>query len=123
VPAQSVIEPSVTIVGDLWSEGSVQVDGQICGNVNCAQLIVGRNAAITGTIIAKEAVVRGRITGTIRATRVLLQSTARVESEIVYKRLLIDEGARFDGAASYSSNPLQDGAAVSPMSELREIIA
>jgi cytoskeletal protein CcmA (bactofilin family) len=123
VSAQSVIEPSVTIVGDLWSEGDAQVDGRICGNVNCARLVVGKSGAITGTILAEEAVVYGRTIGTIRATRVLLQSTARVESEVIYKRLLVDEGARFEGVASYRSNPLQDGASVSPMSELREIIA
>ena len=53
-PAHSLINRSMTITGDLWSEGDVQVDGHICGNVNCAQLIVGRDAAITGAIMAEE---------------------------------------------------------------------
>jgi cytoskeletal protein CcmA (bactofilin family) len=123
VSAQSVIDPSVTLVGDVWSEGDVQVDGRICGSVNCVRLVVGRTAAVTGTILADEVVVGGRTTGTIRAIRVFLQSTARVESEIVYKLLSIDAGARFEGAASYRSNPLQDRPAVSPLSELREIVA
>jgi cytoskeletal protein CcmA (bactofilin family) len=123
VPAQCFIDPSVTIIGDLWTEGDVRIDGHICGNINCAQLIVGRDAVITGAIMAKEAVVRGRITGTIRAIRVILQYTARVESEIVYKLLCIDEGARFEGMARCRPNPLQDEAAVSAITELRQMMA
>jgi cytoskeletal protein CcmA (bactofilin family) len=113
----------MTITGDLWSEGDVQVDGHICGNVNCAQLMVGRDAAITGAIMAEEVVVRGRVMGTIRAIRVRLQSTARVESEIIYRVLSIDEGARFEGAARCRSNPLRAEAAVSPMTEMRQMMA
>ena len=122
-PAQSLINRSMTITGDLWSEGNVRVDGHICGNVNCAQLIVGRDAAITGAIMTEEVVIRGRVMGTIRAIRVRLQSTARVESEIIYRVLSIDEGARFEGVARCRSNPLRAEAAVSPMTELRQMMA
>ena len=111
----------MTIIGELWTEGDVRLDGHLCGNFNCAQLIVGRDADITGAIIAKEVVVRGRITGTIHATRIVLEYTARVDSEIVYKVLSIDEGARFEGVARCRLNPLQDEGAVSAMTELRRI--
>jgi cytoskeletal protein CcmA (bactofilin family) len=111
----------VTIIGELWTEGDVRLDGHLCGNFNCAQLIVGRDADITGAIIANEVVVRGKITGAIRANRILLEDTARVESEIVYKLLSIDEGARFEGVARCRPNPLQDDAAVSAMTELQQI--
>jgi cytoskeletal protein CcmA (bactofilin family) len=103
---------AVTIIGKLRTEGDVQIDGHLSGNFNCAQLIVGRDADVTGAIIANEVVVRGKITGTIRATRIVLEYTARVESEIVYKLLSIDEGARFEGVARCRPNPLQDQAAV-----------
>lgn len=120
MPAQSLIDASLTITGDLRSDGDVQVDGHICGNICCAQLIVGRDACITGAIMAEEAVVRGRITGTIRAMRVILQGTAHVESEITYDMLAIDEGARFEGAARCRPNPYED--AVSSMAELQQMM-
>ena len=41
---------------------------------------------------------RGKVTGVIRANRVILQDTARVESEIFHKRLAIEEGAVFEGS-------------------------
>src|SRR5262249_38634100 len=80
---RSLIDRSANMIGDLWSEGDVQIDGHLCGNINCAQLLVGKDAVITGVVIAQEAVIRGKMTGLIRATRVLLQASARVESEII----------------------------------------
>jgi cytoskeletal protein CcmA (bactofilin family) len=119
--SQSFIDASLTIMGDLSSEGDVQLDGRICGNVRCAQLIVGRDAAITGSVTAEQAIVRGSITGTIRAYLVILQETARVESEITYTMLAIDDGASFEGAAHRSADPLKEEAA-SPLAELQEML-
>jgi len=120
--SRSVLDCSVKLTGDLWSEGDVQIDGHLCGNINCAQLIVSKDAVVTGAIIAQEAVIRGKTTGIIRATRVLLQETARVESEIIYKSLTVDEGASFDGIARSSQSPLEEDFAFSSTSEARQRI-
>jgi cytoskeletal protein CcmA (bactofilin family) len=116
---RSVFDCSVRLTGDLWSEGDIQLDGHLCGNISCGQLIVGKDAAVTGVIIAQEAVIRGKVTGIIRATRVLLQETARVESEIIYQSLAVDEGASFEGTARPRPNPLAEDFAVSPVPEAR----
>lgn len=120
---RSLIEASATLTGDLWSEGDLEIDGHLCGNINCRQLIVGKNAAITGVIVAQEAVIRGKITGIIRAVRVLLQDSAQVESEIVYRTLSIDEGACFEGIARPRPNPLAEEMGLSPTAELRQRVA
>jgi cytoskeletal protein CcmA (bactofilin family) len=122
VRPQSVIDATLAIVGDLRTDGDLQLDGHICGNVQCAQLIVGPSAGITGAIMAEEAVIRGRITGTIRANVVILQGTAHVESDIVYGVLAIDEGARFEGAVRCSSNPVQDNDPASTLADLKRMI-
>jgi cytoskeletal protein CcmA (bactofilin family) len=118
----SVIDETLAIVGDLRTEGDLRLDGHICGNVQCAQLIVGPSAAITGVVTAEEAVIRGRITGTIRAHVVILQGTAHVESDIVYGMLAIDEGAKFEGAVRRSANPLDDNDAASALADLKRMI-
>jgi cytoskeletal protein CcmA (bactofilin family) len=120
-PTRSFIDASLTIVGDLHSEGDVQIDGRICGNVACAQLIVGKDAAITGTVKAEQAIVRGSITGTIRACVVILQETARVKSDIAYTLLAIDDGAEYEGAVHRSESPLQESDA-SPLGELQQLV-
>jgi cytoskeletal protein CcmA (bactofilin family) len=118
----SFIDGSLTIIGDLYSEGDVHLDGHICGNVRCAQLIVGRDAVITGAITAEQAIVRGRITGTIRSPVVILQDTARVQSEIIYTTLAVDDGATFEGAAHRSDNPLREDEPASPLTDLERIM-
>jgi cytoskeletal protein CcmA (bactofilin family) len=119
---QSAIDATLAIVGDLRTEGDLRVDGHICGNVQCAQLIVGPSAAITGVVTAEEAIIRGRITGTIRANVVIIQGTAHVESDIVYGVLAIDEGARFEGAVRRSASPMEDNAPASALADLKRMI-
>ena len=68
---RSLIDKLANITGDLWSDGDIQIDGHLCGNVNCEQLILGKDGAVTGVIIAEEAIIRGKTRGLIRATRVL----------------------------------------------------
>jgi cytoskeletal protein CcmA (bactofilin family) len=106
-PTRSVIDAWLTINGNLRSEGEVQVDGQINGDIRCAHLTVGKDATIMGNITAEEVVVRGKVTGTIRANRVILQDTARVDSEIFHKKLAIEEGAIFEGQSRISDEPLK----------------
>jgi cytoskeletal protein CcmA (bactofilin family) len=120
--SQSVIDASLTIVGDLHTPGDVRLDGRVCGNVSCAQLIVGRDAAIAGTVTAREAVIRGTVTGTIRAPVVILQEPARVESDVVYTVLAVDDGATFEGIARRSDRPLEKAEAPSALAELQQIV-
>jgi cytoskeletal protein CcmA (bactofilin family) len=105
-PTRSVIDAWLQITGNLHSEGEVQVDGQVHGDIRCAHLTVGRDARIAGNITAEEVVVRGQVTGLIRANRVILQDTAQVDSEIVHKKLAIEEGATFEGIARRCEDPL-----------------
>jgi cytoskeletal protein CcmA (bactofilin family) len=104
-PTQSTIDPWLTITGNLESQGDVRVEGQISGDIRCANLVIGRDASVCGDIIAEEAVVRGKVKGTIRANRVILQETACVESAIYHKLLSVDEGASFDGQSCHRQQP------------------
>ena len=106
-PARSVIDAWLTMKGNLESEGDIQVDGKVQGHIRCTQLIVGRDASIDGDVLAAEVVIRGKVKGVIRANRVKLQDTARVESEIFFEKSLgIEDGASFEGQIRRSSEPL-----------------
>jgi len=115
VPTRSVIDAWLQITGDLQSEGEVLVDGQVHGDIRCAHLTVGREAHVAGNITAEEVVVRGKVTGLIRANRVILQDSAQVDSEIVHKRLAIEEGATFEGRARRCEDPLSADISSAPM--------
>jgi cytoskeletal protein CcmA (bactofilin family) len=107
-PSRSVIDPCLTITGDVQGEGELQIDGRICGDIRCTQLIVGKAGTVEGNITADEIVVRGKVNGIIRGNRVILQEGADVHSEIFHKRLTIEEGALMEGAIRMRENPTQE---------------
>ena len=99
LPPCAVIDASLHIEGDLATDRDVQIDGHVNGNVSCARLTIGKDGAITGDIKAKEIVVRGKVKGTIRASRVMLMEGADVAGDIFYDRMSMEEGAHFIGAS------------------------
>ena len=106
-PARSVIDAWLTMKGNLESEGDIQVDGKVQGHIRCTQLIVGKDAMIDGDILAAEVLIRGKVTGVIRANRVKLLETACVESEIFFEKSMgIEDGASFEGQIHRASEPL-----------------
>jgi cytoskeletal protein CcmA (bactofilin family) len=96
-PARCVIDAGLVFTGNLESERDVQLEGEFRGDITCPQLIVSRDATLLGNVIAEEVVIRGKVKGSIRAAQVMLQDTARVESEIFHTSLVVEQGAQFDG--------------------------
>jgi cytoskeletal protein CcmA (bactofilin family) len=106
-PTHSTLDSWLNITGNLQSDGDIQVDGHVKGDIRCARLTVGKGATIVGNIAANEITVRGSIKGIIRATRVTLQNHAHVESEIIHKTLIIEEGAWFAGVSRAQDDPMR----------------
>jgi cytoskeletal protein CcmA (bactofilin family) len=75
----------------------LQVDGEVEGDVAGAEVIIGEQGKVTGTVAAERVIVRGKISGVIRGMTVALQSSARVEGDIHHMSLAIEQGAEFDG--------------------------
>jgi cytoskeletal protein CcmA (bactofilin family) len=93
----SIISASLRIVGDLVSEGDVQVDGVIEGDVRARSLTLSEGAEVTGQIVAETVRVRGTVHGQITADHVELGSSARVTGDVVHAVLSIEAGAFIDG--------------------------
>jgi cytoskeletal protein CcmA (bactofilin family) len=100
LPQRALIDAGLSVRGDLETDGELQIDGQIVGNVSCGHLVIGKNGAVRGDIKADEVVVRGKTEGVIRARRVMLQEGARVVGDIFYERMSMEEGAQFIGASN-----------------------
>ncbi len=102
----SIIGPDLTIHGNLSSQGQVQIDGTVEGDIRGTHIVVGERANITGGIIAEEVVVRGHVMGSIRGKRVMLQAQSHVEGDIYHKALAIEQGAFFEGKSRRSEDPV-----------------
>jgi cytoskeletal protein CcmA (bactofilin family) len=98
--AKSVIGNDLKIIGQglkIISQGTLQVDGQVEGDVAGAEVIIGEQGNVTGTVAAARVIVRGTISGVIRGVTVTLQSSSHVEGDIHHMSLAIEQGAEFDG--------------------------
>lgn len=93
----SIISANLHVVGNLKTEGEVQVDGIVEGDVAGRTLAVGEKAQITGEIMADEVMVRGTVHGRIRARQVELAKTAKVIGDILHDVLAIESGAYIEG--------------------------
>jgi cytoskeletal protein CcmA (bactofilin family) len=97
---KSVIGNDLKIIGrglKIISQGTLQVDGEIEGDVGGAEVIIGEQGKVTGTVAAERVIVRGTVAGVIRGVSITLQSSCHVEADIHHMSLAIEQGAHFHG--------------------------
>jgi cytoskeletal protein CcmA (bactofilin family) len=88
------------IEGDVASDADIRIDGRVKGNVlSKGKLVLGANGTIEGDVRAENAFVEGRINGRVEvADMLILSKTAFVNGDIVIKKLVVEEGAKFNGS-------------------------
>ena len=107
---KSVIGNDLKIIGQglkIFSQGTLQVDGEIEGDVGGAEVIIGERGKVSGTVAAERVIVRGTISGVIRGATVTLQSSSHVEGDIHHMSLAIEQGAEFDGRCRRAADASQ----------------
>src|SRR3546814_8455247 len=87
--ACSLIAENVSPPGDVATDGDVQLDGTLKGDLRVRELTIGENGAVEGHIEAEAVEVRGRVVGTVTAKSVRLFATARVEGDVTHAQLAI----------------------------------
>jgi cytoskeletal protein CcmA (bactofilin family) len=90
---KSVIGNDLKIIG----RGVLQVDGEIEGDVQAAEVIVGEKGQVTGMVAGRQVVVRGKVSGIVCGRTVALQAASNVNGDIHHMSLLIEQGALFEG--------------------------
>jgi cytoskeletal protein CcmA (bactofilin family) len=106
----SVIGTDLTILGEkitIISQNRLQIDGDVRGDVNGRQVVIGEEGSVIGTICAEAIEVKGGVRGAIRANSVTVQPTAVVEGDVHHVTLSIAEGAQFDGRVKRAKDPAE----------------
>jgi len=106
----SIICNDMKINGSVYSEGALQVDGHVEGDVTAQDITIGASGVITGEVIAEVITVKGTIKGSIRGRKVELETGAKVEGDIVHTSLTIQANAVFEGQVKHAADPLQNNA-------------
>lgn len=106
--AASIICADMKINGSVSSEGSLQIDGIVDGDVSATDITIGASGQITGEVKAEVVKVKGKIKGSIRARKVELETGAHVKGDIVHSSLQIQPNAVFEGQVKHADDPLRE---------------
>lgn len=93
----SIISADLRVTGNLKSDGDIQVDGHIEGDIDSATLTVGEGAHVKGHISCESVRICGTIDGAVKAKSVVMAKTARVIGDIIHDSLAIEAGAFIEG--------------------------
>jgi cytoskeletal protein CcmA (bactofilin family) len=104
---KSVIGNDLKIVGrglKIIGRGTLQVDGDVEGDVQAAEVLVGEKGKVAGMVAGQQVIVRGTVLGIICAHTVALQSSCHVESDVHHMSIAIEQGAHFHGHSRRAKN-------------------
>lgn len=103
---ESLIANGVTIKGNIISQGSMRVDGFIDGKMDIkGDLIIGENGHVKGELQAENAMLAGKVEGSlIVRQRCLISETGLMMGDITCSVLSIEEGGTLHGASKMNYN-------------------
>lgn len=93
----SLISADLKVVGNLESDGDLQIDGTVQGDIKSRSVTVGESAKVKGGIVADTARICGAVTGKVQASSVTVAKGAKVKGDIVQQTLSIEAGAEIEG--------------------------
>ncbi len=102
----TIIGKGSVVEGTVKVQSSLRVDGRIKGQISTTDsLIIGKEGEIEGEIRVKHAIVGGKIKGKIFASgKVVLESKSAFHGELKTSKLVIEEGAIFEGVCSMTDD-------------------
>jgi cytoskeletal protein CcmA (bactofilin family) len=95
--APSILSKNLHITGNLETDGDIQVEGVIDGDVRSKFLTIGTQAVVNGSVVADTISVEGTVNGQITGRIVQLGKSSKVNGDIVHESLSVDAGAFVHG--------------------------
>lgn len=95
----SIIGPGTAISGEVKSKGTIRVEGEVSGKIECEDTIVIHDSGnVKADLIAGQVVISGEVHGNVFAhDRLEVKPTGRVHGDIASPRIAIAEGVIFEG--------------------------
>ena len=97
--AMNQLGQGTIINGEINSDADIRIDGIVKGNViSKGKIVLGASGQIDGDIRSENAYLEGRVNGRVEVSDLLiLCKTSFINGDIVIKKLVVEEGAKFNG--------------------------
>ena len=98
----SIVASGMSVVGDCDTDGTIRIEGRVEGTIRAGKaVVVGKEGVVDGHVVTQDAVIAGRVTGTVTAeSRLEVQATARIDGDVAALRMQLEEGAELNGRVS-----------------------
>ena len=97
-----IIGEGATIKGEIKEENEITIHGNVDGDIECKDLIVGKTGSIKGKIKADTLTVEGSVEGEINIKDLLkMMSSSQVSGKICYGSVQINEGGKLLGEIEF----------------------
>ena len=102
----SIIGPGMEVIGECSTDGTIRIEGMVQGAVRAGKaVVVGKDGIVDGEVVTQDAVISGRVRGTLIAeSRLELQATCRIEGDVRARRMQLEEGAILNGTIQMGEN-------------------
>lgn len=102
----TILGKGSVVKGDLIVQHSMRVDGTVKGTIEAdGFLVVGKEGIVEGEIKVGNIVVGGTVKGNINASsKVLLEAKSVFRGDMLTSKLVIEEGAIFEGNCSMNGD-------------------
>ncbi len=113
----SIIGAGMKVVGNCETEGTLRIEGDLQGTVRAGKaVVVGKDGVVRGDIYTQDAIIGGKVTGTVVAeSRLELQATCVIDGEIQARRIKLDEGGKVNGEIRTGEVQQKPAAATAPL--------
>ncbi len=104
----SVIGPTLIFKGDLIADEDLVIEGQVEGTIahHNKNLTIGKQGRVKADLHANSIIVEGELVGDIHGDEVVtLASGSDVTGNIFCRRIVIEDGARFNGKIDMKERP------------------
>lgn len=103
----TILGADATLEGRLDVKQGVRIEGKFHGDLTSQdQVAIGPEGCVEGTVRAREVIIGGKVTGKVFCEgKVVLEENAFLQGELRTMKLVVYEGARFNGTSQMSEQP------------------
>ncbi|MDR1832302.1 MAG: polymer-forming cytoskeletal protein [Fusobacteriaceae bacterium] len=95
----TTISQGTIITGDIDTQCNLHVDGKIIGDTKSASMVtISTHGEVEGKIMASKIIISGIFKGELEADSVELLANSIIQGDITSDRLVMEDGANFEGS-------------------------